>query len=426
MLTEPVDRLIAGRALGAVNYPSESAFVASHGKGAHLWATDGREFIDHVLGSGPMVLGHAHPRVVAAIAEQAGRGTQFFVINEQAVRLAQRIKDLVPCAESVKFLADGSQATFYGMRLARAFTGRTKILKFEGAFHGHHDYAQHGMAVRKSNDPFSPANSAGIPAELSRTVLVAPFNDLAATGEIARAHADDLAAIIVEPIQRTLMPKPGFLAGLRKLCDETGALLVFDEVVTGFRLALGGAQQMYGVIPDLCALGKVIGGGLPLAAIAGRYDILELTIPERKDDGRSVYVQGTLNGNPLAAAAGLATLAVLEEEEGPRKLDEIGASCARELKAIAARLSVPFQTIGPNCCCEPVFGEGEVYDFATYSAMNRKAAKQFSFELMKRGVFVHPGSKLYFSLAHASAELDFTCSKAQEAMRSIRDQGLVQ
>jgi glutamate-1-semialdehyde 2,1-aminomutase len=426
MRAEPSPDVIPGRVLGAVMYPEECAFVAVRGQGAYLWSTDGRKFVDHVLGSGPMVLGHAHPRVVAAIAEQAGRGTQYFVLNEPALRLAHRISELVPCARALKFLADGSQATFYCMRLARAFTRRTKILKFEGGFHGHHDYAQHGMVARKSNDPYSAANSAGIPREISGTVLVAPYNDIEATREIMSAHGPDIAAIIVEPIQRTLMPRPGFLAGLRQLCEENGSLLVFDEVVTGFRLAIGGAQEKYGIIPDLCALGKIVGGGLPLAAVAGRADIIELTVPERPDDGRSVYVQGTLNGNPLAAAAGLATIEVMVEEDGPGKLETIGMTCARELVAEAARLSIPFQMIGPPCCCEPIFSDIDVYDLASYSAANRRAAKQFGHELMRRGVFCHPGSKLYFSLAHGKAELDYTCSMASQAMRSIRDSGYLQ
>jgi glutamate-1-semialdehyde 2,1-aminomutase len=427
MRTDMLDAVIPGGTLGTIKYPPEVDFVATHGKGARLWASDGREFIDFVLGSGPMVLGHAHPRVVAAIQAQAARGTQFFVINDQALKLAKLIAEFVPCAKAVKFLADGSEATFYGMRLARAFTGRSQVLKFEGAFHGHQDYGMHGVTPKKrSNYPQALPDSAGIPEGVTKTVLVAPYNDLAAATEIAHAHADAIAAIIVEPVQRALLPQPGFLAGLRTLCDRIGALLIFDEVVTGFRLAIGGAQQKFGVAPDLCALGKIVGGGLPLAAIVGRRDIIELTVPNRAEDGKSVYLNGTLNGNPLAAAAGIATIEVLVEENGPAKLEASGGKFRKALTSEAARLSIPFQMIGPSAFPEPIFGTAPVIDYAGHEASNRMAARQFGLELMKRGIYVHLGSKFYISLAHGDSELDHAASQAFEAMKAVRDAGLLE
>jgi glutamate-1-semialdehyde 2,1-aminomutase len=427
MTNGKLDAVIPGGTLGTIKYPPAVDFVATYGKGARLWASDGREFIDFVLGSGPMVLGHAHPRVVAAVQEQAARGTQFFVINDQALKLADLIAQLVPCAEAVKFLADGSEATFYGLRLARAFTGRSLVLKFEGAFHGHQDYGMHGVTPkRRSNYPQALPDSAGIPEGVTATVLVAPYNDLAAATEIALAHAEALAAIIVEPVQRALLPQPGFLAGLRALCDRIGALLVFDEVVTGFRLALGGAQEKFGVTPDLCALGKIVGGGLPLAAIVGRHDIIELTVPNRAEDGKSVYLNGTLNGNPLAAAAGLATIEVLVEENGPARLEASGAKLREALNAAAARLSIPFQMIGPSAFPEPIFGTAPITDYAGHEASNRKAAKQFGLELMKRGIYVHLGSKMYISLAHGGADLEQAAARAFDAMQAVRDGGALE
>jgi glutamate-1-semialdehyde 2,1-aminomutase len=424
MATETL--VIPGGTLGTIKYPPEVDFVATHGQGALLWASDGREFVDFVLGSGPMVLGHAHPKVVAAIQAQAPRGTQFFVINDQAIRLANRIAEVVPCAEAVKFLGDGSEATFYGMRLARAFTGKSMVLKFEGAFHGHQDYAMHGVTPKqRGNYPQAQPDSAGIPDSVGKTVLVAPYNDLDAATEITLAHADRLAAIIVEPVQRALLPLPGFLAGLRALADRIGALLIFDEVVTGFRLSLGGAQQKFGVTPDLCALGKIVGGGLPLAAIVGRRDLIELTVPNRPDDGKSVYLNGTLNGNPLASAAGLATIDVLVEENGPAKLEAKGTRYREALVEAAERLSIPFQMIGPSAFPEPIFGSAPVTDYASHEASNRKAARQFGLELMKRGIYVHLGSKFYISLAHSDALLDRAAAKATEAMAAVRDAGLL-
>jgi glutamate-1-semialdehyde 2,1-aminomutase len=261
---------------------------------------------------------------------------------------------------------------------------------------------------------------------VSATVLIAPYNDLDSTAHLVEPLADRLAAIIVEPVQRSLVPKPGFLAGLRALCDRTGALLVFDEVVTGFRLALGGAQEVFGVKPDLCALGKVIGGGLPLAAVAGRKDVLELTVPDRIHDGRYVYMSGTLNGNAIAAAAGLATLDVIAEEDGPARLIEIGSALARGFKDCAHRLSIPLQMVGPPAFADPVFGDGQIHDYRSYAATNRAAAKEFGIELVKRDVFVHPASKIYISTVHTDDQVEVACNAAYAAMRSIRDRGLIE
>jgi glutamate-1-semialdehyde 2,1-aminomutase len=417
---------IPGDCFGTFKLPGEVAFIASRGEGSRVITTDGRELIDFVLGSGPMVIGHAHPRVVAAVQEQAARGTTFYAMNDVAPRLAARIVELVPCAEAVKFVGDGAEATFYSLRLARAFTGRELVLKFEGAYHGHHDYALHGLkAARGANYPVAQPDSAGIPVGVSETVLIAPYNDLDTTAQLVQPVAERLAAIIVEPVQRSLMPRPGFLAGLRALCDRTGALLVFDEVVTGFRLALGGAQEAFGVTPDLCALGKVIGGGLPLAAVAGRRDVLELTVPDRVADGRSVYLSGTLNGNAIAAAAGLATLDVLVEEDGPRRLVEIGGKLARGFAECARKLGVPLQMIGPPAFSEPVFGEGDVCDYRSYAASDRVAARLFGIELLKRDLFVHPASKMYVSTVHDDDQIETACRASFEAMRVIRDNGLL-
>jgi glutamate-1-semialdehyde 2,1-aminomutase len=417
---------IPGNCFGTFKLPDEVAFVAARGEGSRLFTTDGRALIDFVLGSGPMAIGHAHPRVVAAVQEQVARGTTFYAMNDVAPRLAARIVELVPCAEAVKLVSDGAEATFYALRLARAFTGRELVLKFEGAYHGHHDYSLHGLKpARGVNYPAAQPDSAGIPEGVSATVLVAPYNDLDATAQLVEPVADRLAAIIVEPVQRSLMPKPGFLAGLRALCDRTGALLVFDEVVTGFRLALGGAQEAFGVKSDLCALGKMIGGGLPLAAVAGRRDILELTVPDRAADGRSVYLSGTLNGNAIAAAAGLATLDVLAEEHGPARLAEVGSKIARGFAECARKLSVPLQMIGPPAFSEPVFGEGEVFDYRSYAATNRAAGRQFGIELLKRDLFVHPASKMYVSTVHDDDEIEAACRAADGAMRAIRDKGLL-
>ncbi|WP_337310366.1 aminotransferase class III-fold pyridoxal phosphate-dependent enzyme [Candidatus Aeolococcus gillhamiae] len=421
-----VNSLIPGACFGTFKLPDELAFVVARGEGSTVWSTDGRVFLDYVLASGPMVLGHAHPKVVEAVRDQVSRGTSFYAMNEPAIELAAEVHRLIPCAEAVKFVGDGAEATFYCLRLARAFTGRDKVLKFEGAYHGHHDYALHGLKASGLPEyPGATPDSAGIPQAVTGTVLMAPFNNLGVTRQVVARHGSELAAIIVEPIQRALLPRPGFLDGLRELCDECGALLVFDEVVTGFRVALGGAQQLYNVTPDLCSLGKIVGGGLPLAVVAGRRDVVELSSP-LASTGRAVYLSGTLNGNPLAAAAGLATLKVLTELDGPKWLEQIGTALADGLRDTAQRLSLPLQMMGPPAFPEPVFDTAEVSDYRTYSATNRRAAQQFGLELVRRGVFVHPAAKMYVSTAHTALQLDQTIEIAHDAMTAVRDQGLIQ
>jgi glutamate-1-semialdehyde 2,1-aminomutase len=417
---------LAGNCLGSFKLPDDVAFTIARGAGAHVWDTDGRRFYDYVMGSGPMALGHAHPRVVAAICEQAARGTHFYHVNERAQQLAERICKLVPCAESVKFCSDGSEATFYALRLARAFTRRSKIVKFDGAFHGHHDYARQTLKVGHGvNDHQSVPDSAGIPSEISDTVVIAPYNDIEGTRRVVAPIAGEIAAIILEPVQRGFMPMPGFLESVRQLADQTGALLVFDEVVTGFRLALGGGQELFGVTPDLCALGKIVGGGLPIAAVAGRRDVLELTIPGRPDDGRSVFMSGTLNGNPLGCAAGLATLDVIEEENVPDLLRQKGLALGDGLKEVARRLSIPFLTIGAPAFQQAVFGEGPIENAEAHAATNLAAARRFGVELVRRGILVVPGSKLYMSIAHNDSTQGAFLEAADGAMRAVRDQGLL-
>ena len=265
-LLEAARRVLPAGSFGNLS----SELVIARGKGGRVWDHDGNEYVDFLLGSGPMLVGHAHPEVVSAVETQLPLGTTFFAINEAGVELAAEIVDAVACAEKVRFVSSGSEATGYALRIARAFRRREKILKFEGGFHGMGDYALMSMAPREWKEfPEPSPDSPGIPQRVNEAVRIAPFNDLATTETLLRAHADELAAVIVEPFQRLVPPAPGFLEGLRALTAELGIVLIFDEVVTGFRFAYGGAQAYYGVVPDLCALGKVIGGGFPLAAVAG-------------------------------------------------------------------------------------------------------------------------------------------------------------
>lgn len=419
-------RVLAGGALGAFRLPPEAAFAIAGGQGAEIWDRQGNRYLDYLMSSGPMVLGHAHPAVAEAIAAQAGQGTSFYYVNELSIELAERIIELVPCAQRVRFCSDGSEATFYALRLARAFTGRSRILKFDESFHGHHDYAQQRPSSRGSNNFYqSEAENAGIPAAISDSVCIAPYNDLEATRAVAHAHRHELAAILVEPIQRCILPEPGFLAGLRELADEIGAILIFDEVVTGFRVSLGGAQELYGVTPDLCALGKALGGGTPLAAVAGRAEILELADFNRQGNGRLVYMSGTLNGNPLSCAAGLATLRVIEESRVPKLLNERGQHIADEIRAIGTALSVNVQTLGSPAFPQIVFDAPSVTKPADLRSANVKAAQFFGSQLLKRGIFVWPGSKIYLSSAHDDRCQSRFLEAAEAAIRATRDRGLL-
>src|SRR5690349_8079539 len=264
-LIEKAKRVLPGGSFG--NFSAD--IVIREGRGGRVWDESGKEYVDFLLGSGPMLVGHAHPEVTAAAQAQIAKGTTFFANNRKGIELAEAIVAAVPCAEQVRFVSSGSEADLYAMRAARAYTRRDKILKFEGGYHGMSDYSLMSLAPKRSgNFPLPVPDSAGIPKSVRDEMIIAPFNDADAVADLVHEHRDELAAVIVEPLQRIIPPEPGFLAALRKITAENGIPLIFDEVVTGFRLAYGGAQEYYGVVPDLCTLGKVIGGGFPLGPIA--------------------------------------------------------------------------------------------------------------------------------------------------------------
>src|SRR5881296_2885288 len=279
-------RVLPGGLLGSHRSGPGLEFVVKEGRGAYLYDMAGRRYLDYLLGSGPMLLGHAHPAVVEAVERQMARGTSYFLLNEPAIELAEEIVRAVPCAEQVRYTSSGSEATFFALRVARAFRKRDKILKFEGGFHGTHDYSLMSVGPRVPKAfPAPTPDSAGIPHAISDEVLVAPFNDLAETEAIITAHHESLAAVIMEPFQRLVVPDRTFLAGVREVTQRFGVPLIFDEIVTGFRFAYGGAQEYYGVVPDIAALGKIIGGGFPLAAVVGSAEIMRHLAPAMEATG---------------------------------------------------------------------------------------------------------------------------------------------
>lgn len=394
--------------------------VIARGKGGHVWDMSGNEYIDYLLGSGPMLVGHCHPKVEAAVLEQVPLGTTFFVNNPQGIQLAEEIVAAVPCAEQVRFVSSGSEADLYAMRVARAYKGRDKILKFEGGYHGMSDYGLMSLAPKRlANFPAPVPDSAGIPKSLREEVLVAPFNDLAAVESLVSQHGKEIAAIIVEPFQRLIPPKPGFLEGLRKLTEEKGIVLIFDEVVTGFRFAYGGAQAYYGVTPDLATFGKVIGGGFPLAAIAGKTDIMRhFDKAAVGEEGFTVQI-GTLSGNPVASAAGLATMQILKE---PGAYDKLFATGRALMDGISERIKaakLPAQVIGEPPLFDVIFAEGDIHDYRGTLRSDAKMQGAVNRSLLASGI-LKGESKYYLSLAHTEADVAKTLDAWDEAIRALK------
>jgi len=400
-----------------------SDIVIREGRGGRVWDESGREYVDFLLGSGPMLVGHAHPEVIAAVQAQVSLGTTFFANNRHGIRLAEAIVAAVACAEQVRFVSSGTEADMYAMRLARAFRRRERILKFEGGYHGMSDHALMSLAPKQpGNFPQAVADSAGIPARVREEVLVAPFNDLAAVDALIRAHHDELAAVIVEPLQRIIPPAPGFLEGLRRITTEHGIVLIFDEVVTGFRFAYGGAQEYYGVTPDLCTLGKVIGGGFPLAAIAGRSDIMAHFDRSLVGDDGFLPQIGTLSGNPVAAAAGLASLEILRRPGSYERIFATGRSLMAALSSLLKRHDLAGQVIGEPPMFDVVFTDAPIADYRGVLRGDADMARRFTAKLRARGL-MKGDNKYYVSLAHDDADIQDTIAIWATALQELATEG---
>lgn len=409
-----------GGTVGSFKLPRQLAIVVARGQGSHVWDTDGREYIDYVLGSGPMLIGHAHPDVVAAVQRQAELGSTFYTLNVPVLELAERIIEAVPCAEQVKFISSGTEATFHALRIARTYTGKPKVLKFEGGFHGVNDYAMmSALASRPTDYPTPIPDSAGIPREVESDVLITRWNDVELTRRLVAHHAHELAAIICEPLQRALVPAPGFLAELRSLADRYGILLIFDEVVTGFRLAYGGAQERYGVVPDLATYGKAMSGGYPMAAVAGPREILSVTDPSRRGQAPLAHIGGTLNGNPIAAVAGLATLNVLKQPGTYERLYDTTERLKTGLCELARERDIPLQVTGDGPLFQVFFGGQTINDYPSVLASDRARSRAFGLACMERGLFVNPGEKFYVSLAHSDEDVARTLEIFADALDAV-------
>jgi glutamate-1-semialdehyde 2,1-aminomutase len=420
-LLERASTYLAGGGLGLFVLPDEVNIVIAEGHGSHVTDVSGRDFIDYHLGSGPALLGHAHAEVVAAVERQLPKGSTYYFLNEPVIQLAERLVTACPCADQVQFTGSGTEATFFALRIARAKTGRDKVLKFEGGWHGMNDYGLWGtVPTRPSAYPSAEPDSVGIPDALRGQVLVAPFNDAERAATIIAEHAHELAAVIVEPLERVLVPVPGFLQVLRDITSDYGIVLIFDEVVTGFRIAWGGAQERYGVVPDLATYGKAMSGGFPMAAIGGRSDCMEYLDARRIPRERLVWASGTLNGNPISASAGLAALDVLERPGAYDHLHHIGGRLRREITAIGARHGFAAQTPGEDA----VFGvrftsRQDLHSWEDLLTADKDLGQRWAIDLIKRGILVNPNEKFYISLAHTDADVDRTLEAAEGAFAAL-------
>jgi glutamate-1-semialdehyde 2,1-aminomutase len=415
-------RILPGGALGGNALAEDVKFVFQRGEGARFWDTSGNCYVDYVLGSGALVLGHAHAGVQSAVADQATRGTHFFAyLNEPAVQYAERLQPYIRCGERLRFTTSGSESTFNAMRLARAFTGRNKVLKFEGAYHGNHDYAQISTTPKRTaNFPAGLPDTAGIPEVVQGLTLVAPFNDLDAARAVIEANKDDLAAVIVEPIQRILSPRRGFLQGLREITARHGVLLIMDEVVTGFRYGLGGAQAYFDVVPDLATYGKIIGGGLPVGGVAGRAEIMDLADPGTKGSAAYVYQNGTLQGHPLGCAAGMATLSVLETPGFYDRLFAFAERLREGLREVFAKHDMGAVVFGEGPMWHFLFADAAPNSYRDVLASDQKRLAAFDTELIRQGVFVLPGTRRFVSSAHGEDELALTLDAFDRACRAMK------
>ena len=398
-LVEIAKRVLPGGGFGNVT----TDVVIHEGRGSHVWDVSGNEYVDYLLGSGPMFIGHCHPDVVAAVQEQVTRGTTFFANNEHGILLAEEIVRAVPCAEQVRFASSGTEADAYAMRLVRAFRKRDKILKFEGGYHGMSDYGLMSLAPKQlANFPVAVPDSPGIPRSVQSEVVVAPFNDTDTAVKMIREYADELGGVIVEPFQRLIPPVPGFLAALREVTAQLGIPLIFDEVVTGFRFAYGGAQEFYGITPDICTMGKIIGGGFPLSAIAGRADIMALF--DREKAGENFMTQiGTLSGNPVAAVAGLATMEVLRRPGAYERAYATGQGLMDGMNDMLRTAGIPGQVLGHPVMFDVIFTDGEIHDYRGVIRGDAATAKRFNTILRQHGILKSDG-KYYVSTAHTEAD----------------------
>jgi len=409
---------------GGVNSPVR-AFKAvggtplfiKRGRGSRIYDEDGNEFIDYVCSWGPLILGHSHPQVVKAVKKAVERGSSFGAPTELETTLARMVCEAMPSIEMMRFVNSGTEATMSAIRLARAFTSRNRVVKFSGCYHGHSDglLAKAGSGMATLGIPSSP----GVPATVTADTLVAPYNNLKAVEQLFNNFASDIAAVIVEPIAGNMgvvLPKPDFLKHLRSLTHEYGAVLIFDEVITGFRVAYGGAQELYGINPDLTCLGKIIGGGLPIGAYGGRKDIMEMVAPLGP-----VYQAGTLAGNPIAMTAGIETLKILGKTGVYDELDRKSSLLEKGIIQAATKASIDIQLSRIGSIFTVFFTKEQVTDYETAAKADTKLYAKFFHQMLSHGVYLPPSQfeAAFVSVAHTDEDIRITVDATSKALNSL-------
>jgi glutamate-1-semialdehyde 2,1-aminomutase len=409
---------------GGVNSPvrafrsvgGEPLFIKK-AKGSKIVDADGKAYIDYVLSWGPMILGHAHPRVIAALKKAVSNGTSYGAPTESEITLAKMVKKAFPSIEMIRMVSSGTEATMSAIRAARGFTGRDKILKFDGCYHGHADslLVKAGSGVATFGLPDSP----GVPVDLAKHTLTVSYNDLTAVKEVAAREGEQIACIIVEPVAGNMgcvPPEPGFLQGLRQVCDQYGIVLILDEVMTGFRVAYGGAQQLYKIRPDLTCLGKVIGGGLPVGAYGGNLEIMQKIAPIGP-----IYQAGTLSGNPLAMIAGIETLKALAKPGVYKTLEKLSANLEQGFRAAAVEAGVPVMLNRVGSMFTGFFTNQKVKDFASARTSDTARFGKFFLSMLKNGVNLAPSQfeAAFVSLAHTKADISKTIEAARKSLKSL-------
>ncbi len=420
-------RYLPGGTYSTIARDEDSApgFLFSHGAGAYLYTTDGRRFLDLMLGHGSLLLGHCHPAVVEAVKRQVELGNTFTHVTRPAIQLAEMMVEDIPCADRVRFVNSGTEAVMLALRIVRAYTGKDRVLKFEGAYHGFADgvlfSTNYGHPDRWPEHPRPDPDTPGIPSSHARDILIAPWNDIDTTRGIVAANLDDLAGIIVEPVMRGLASRPGFLEEVRALATEKGVPLIFDEVGTGFRLALGGAQEFYGVTPDLATLGKGLGSGYPIGAVAGNGVLMGYLDPASPDDER-VFSLGSFHGNAVSAAAGVATIERLRQSGVYEHLASYGDRLRAGLEGLFRRFDLAVQMTGEANIVEWLFTTEPVTDYRASLATNRALKDRIGAEMRRHGVF-GGGGRLNSSTEHRETELALTLEGMEAVLTTLRDSG---
>jgi glutamate-1-semialdehyde 2,1-aminomutase len=391
--------------------------IVSKGEGSRIWDVEGKEYIDFLMSWGPLILGHSHPRVVKALEEQAKKGLSYGITNPHEITLAELVISAMPSVEMVRFVSSGTEATMSAIRLARGYTGRKYIVKFEGCYHGHYDglLVSAGSGVATLGIPGTP----GVPEEIANLTIVLPYNDVDALKEAFERYGQDIACVIVEPVagnMGTVLPKDGFLQALREITRQYSSLLIFDEVITNFRVSKGGAQELYSIEPDITCMGKVLGGGMPLGAYGGKREIMEKVAPEGP-----VYQAGTLSGNPMAMVAGIATLSELFEKSPYEYLDEITQTLCEGISKILKDKGIPHTINRVASMLTVFFTDQEVYDYRTAKNSDLELFAKFFRALLKEGVLIPPSQfeAWFLSTAHTKEDIEEALNRIERAVRSI-------